>query len=117
MRDLLENPALKSVVSGLRSIPSLPTRYGELTAALRMEDTSLTRIERIISNDVGMATKVLQLANSAFIGVRGQVSSLLQALSLIGTETVRTLVLSVHVFSQLRRELRDRRLPACALGP
>jgi HD-like signal output (HDOD) protein len=101
----------------LRSIPSLPTRYGELTAALRMEDTSLTRIERIISNDVGMATKVLQLANSAFIGVRGQVSSLLQALSLIGTETVRTLVLSVHVFSQLRRELRDRRLPACALGP
>ena len=100
MRDLLENPALKTVVSGLRSIPSLPTLYGELTAALRMEDTSLTRIERIISKDVGMATKVLQLANSAFIGVRGQVSSLLQALSLIGSETVRTLVLSVHVFSQ-----------------
>lgn len=100
MRDLLENPALKTVVSGLRSIPSLPTLYEELTAALRLEDTSLARIERIISKDVGMATKVLQLANSAFIGVRGQVSSLLQALSLIGTETVRTLVLSVHVFSQ-----------------
>jgi len=99
-RDLLENPALKTVVSGLRSIPSLPTLYGELTTALRVEDTSLARIERIISKDVGMATKVLQLANSAFIGVRGQVSSLLQALSLIGTETVRTLVLSVHVFSQ-----------------
>lgn len=47
-----------------------------------------------------MATKVLQLANSAFLGVRGQVSSLLQALSLIGTEMVRTLVLSVHVFAQ-----------------
>jgi len=100
MRDLLENPALKTVVAGLRSIPSLPTLYGELTAALRSEDTPLARIEGIISKDVGMATKVLQLANSAFIGVRGQVSSLLQALSLIGTETVRTLVLSVHVFSQ-----------------
>lgn len=46
-----------------------------------------------------MAAKILQLANSAFIGSRGQVSSLIQAVSLIGTETVRTLVLSVHVFS------------------
>jgi HD-like signal output (HDOD) protein len=48
-----------------------------------------------------MATKVLQLANSAFIGVRGQVSSLLQAVALIGTEAIRTLALSVHVFSRL----------------
>jgi len=47
-----------------------------------------------------MAAKILQLANSAFIGARGRVSNLLQAVSLIGTETVRTLVLSVHVFSQ-----------------
>lgn len=100
MRDLLSNQSLKTIVSRLRSIPSLPTLYEELTAALRLEDTSLARIERIISKDVGMAAKILQLANSAFIGVRGQVSSLLQALSLIGTETVRTLVLSVHVFSQ-----------------
>ena len=63
----------------------------------------------------GMAAKILQLANSAFIGARGRVSSLLQAVSLIGTETVRTLVLSVHVFSQCE-EQRNRPLPAGALG-
>ena len=50
-----------------------------------------------------MAAKILQLANSAFIGARGRVSSLLQAVSLIGTEAVRHLVLSVNVFSQLDR--------------
>jgi HD-like signal output (HDOD) protein/CheY-like chemotaxis protein len=100
MRDLLSNQSLKTVISRLRSIPSLPTLYDELMAALRLEDPSLVQIERIISKDVGMAAKILQLANSAFIGARGRVSSLLQAVSLIGTETVRTLVLSVHVFSQ-----------------
>jgi len=99
MRDLLANQALKTIVSRLRSIPSLPTIYDELTAALRLEDPSLAQIERIISKDVAMAAKILQLANSAFIGASGRVSSLLQAVSLIGTETVRTLVLSVHVFS------------------
>lgn len=100
MRDLLANQALKTVISRLRSIPSLPTLYEELTAALRCEDVSLAKIARIISKDVGMAAKILQLANSAFMGTSGRVSSLSQALTLIGNETVRTLVLSVHVFSQ-----------------
>ncbi len=100
MRDLLSSQSLKTIVSRLRSIPSLPTLYEELTVALRSQDPSLAQIERIISKDVAMAVKILQLANSAFIGASGRVSNLLQALSLIGTETVRTLVLSVHVFSQ-----------------
>jgi putative nucleotidyltransferase with HDIG domain len=100
MRDLLSNQALKTIISRLRSIPSLPTLYEELTGALRSENPSLAQIAKIISRDVGMAAKILQLANSAFVGASGRVSSLVQALSLIGTETVRTLVLSVHVFSQ-----------------
>lgn len=100
MRDLLANQALKTVISRLRSIPSLPALYDELTAALRSEDSSLDKIAQIISKDVGMAAKILQLANSAFLGTSGRVSSLPQALTLIGNETVRTLALSVHVFSQ-----------------
>lgn len=103
MRDLLCNESVKTLVSRLRSIPSLPALYDELSAELRAEDVSLARIASIISRDVGMAAKILQLANSAFIGVRGQVSNVVQAISLIGTETVRTLVLSVHVFSHFDR--------------
>lgn len=103
MRDLLQNESVKTLVSRLRSIPSLPALYDELTVELHCEDVSLTRIAAIISRDVGMAAKILQLANSAFIGVRGHVSNVVQAISLIGTETVRTLVLSVHVFSHFDR--------------
>jgi HD-like signal output (HDOD) protein len=102
-RDLLQNPSLASVVSRLRSIPSLPTLYTELTVALRSEDTSLRQIEQIISKDISMAAKILQLANSAFIGAHSQVSSLREALSLIGAETVRSLTLSIYVFSQFDR--------------
>jgi HD-like signal output (HDOD) protein/CheY-like chemotaxis protein len=99
MRDLLANEALKTIVSRLRSVPSLPIIYDELMTLLRKEDPPISQIARIIAKDVGMAAKILQLANSAFIGARGRVSGLLQAVSMIGTETVRTLVLSVHVFS------------------
>ena len=100
MRDLLSNKALTAVVSRLRSVPSLPTIYNELMDVLRLDDPPLSKIGKVIAKDVGMAAKILQLANSAFIGARGRVSNLVQAISLIGTETVRTLVLSVHVFSR-----------------
>jgi putative nucleotidyltransferase with HDIG domain len=100
MRDLLSNQSVKTVVSRLRSLPSLPALYEEVMAQLRSEDPSFAQIARIISKDVGMATKILQLANSAFMGTSGRVSSLLQSLTLIGLDNVRTLVLSVNVFSQ-----------------
>lgn len=99
-RDLLSNQSVKTVVAGLRSLPSLPALYGEFMAELRGEDPSFQRIAHIISTDVGMATKLLQLANSAFMGTSGRVSSLSQALTLIGLDNVRTLVLSVNVFAQ-----------------
>jgi len=102
-RDLLSNQALASIVSRMRAIPSLPALYNDLTAALRSESASLGQIEQIISKDVGMAAKILQLANSAFIAAHGRVSSLHEALSLIGAETIRSLTLSIHVFSQFDR--------------
>ncbi len=103
MRDHLQNQALASVISRIRSIPSLPSLYNRLTAALEAENTSIAQIEEIISQDVGMAAKILQLANSAFIAAHGRVSSLREAVSLIGAETVRSLTLSIHVFSQFDR--------------
>jgi len=100
MQDMLANDSLRIVISRLRSIPSLPAIYEELITALRTDDPSVTHIERIISKDVSMAAKILQLANSAFIGSCGRVTNLTHAISLIGIETVRLLVLSVHVSSQ-----------------
>jgi HD-like signal output (HDOD) protein len=92
------------LVSGLKSIPSLPGLYHQIMEELRSEDASLERIASIVSNDAGMTAKILQLANSAFMGVRYDISNPTQAVTLIGTEMVRALVLSVHVFSQFEAE-------------
>lgn len=100
MRDRLQNPAIPAVVSGLHSVPSLPALYQEVLAEIQAEDASLNRIATVIAKDAGMTAKILQVANSAFMGIRYNVSSPVQAVSLIGIEMVRSLVLFVHVFSQ-----------------
>ena len=102
MRDLLQSSAVRALVAGLKSIPSPPGLYYEIQAELQSEDTSLRKIAEIVSKDAGMTAKILQLANSAFMGARYNISNTTQAVTLIGTEMVRALVLSVHVFSQFR---------------
>jgi len=102
MRDLLKNSHVRALILGLKSIPSPPALYHELQSELRSEDVSLKKIADMVAKDAGMTAKILQLANSAFMGARFTISNPTQAITLIGTEMVRALVLSVHVFSQFK---------------
>ena len=108
LRDLLEDPVLKEIVSRLESVPSLPTLYIAMTQALQSPNVTVAELGHIIAQDMGMSSKVLQLANSAFFGLCCEVSNPTQALSLIGIDNIRALVLSVHVFSELGAQLNQR---------
>lgn len=100
LRDLLENPAIKEVISGLVSIPSLPAIYEEAMQELRSAEPSVAKLAIIISRDAAMTAKILQVANSALLGVRCHISNAAQAVTLIGLDMIRALVLSAHIFSQ-----------------
>src|SRR4030095_4735515 len=60
-------------------------RLSELTAG----DVSFEDLERIISSDVGLSLKLLRYVNSAFFALPRTVSSVREALSLLGVRTVR----------------------------
>lgn len=99
--DLLHNTTIRAYISRLTSIPSLPALYLELTEALRSGDVSPARVGEIISRDIGMTAKILQLANSAVYGIRVEVTQPEQAVLLLGLDAVQSLVLSLSVFSSL----------------
>jgi HD-like signal output (HDOD) protein len=105
VRSLLDSEELQAVVSSLQALPSLPSLYLEVTRELECNEPSITRIARLISEDMAMTAKMLQLVNSAFFGLRSQVSSPMQAVQLLGLDTLRALVLSTHVFDQFRTEI------------
>jgi len=103
LRDLLDNRVLRQVVSQMIMLPTLPSLYYEILSAMRSPNVSTFRIGQIISRDVGMSAKILQLVNSAFFGLREHVSSPSHAAALVGLEAVKVLVLSIHVFSQFEQ--------------
>jgi HD-like signal output (HDOD) protein/CheY-like chemotaxis protein len=99
LRELLADDALRCMVSNMDSIPSLPSLYVEIMEEIQSPNASIQRVGKIISKDMGMTTKILQLVNSAFFGLRRHVSSPSQAATLLGLDTIRALVLSVHIFT------------------
>ncbi len=105
IRDSINNPAMEALVNGLGNLPSLPQTYRELISALQDDSTTVKQIGQIISKDIGMSTKILQMVNSAFFGLPNKVASPEHAASLLGTETISNLALSAGVFTQLDEKL------------
>jgi len=95
---LVHDERLRGLVSQLESLPCLAALHRDLVKELQDEDASVQKVARIIAQDVGMGAKVLQLVNSSFFGVRQRVTSIPQAVALLGLETIRGLVLLIRVF-------------------
>lgn len=102
LRLLLSNSDLRDKISQVQSLPSIPAVYAELVQVLRSDDASPQAVGAIMARDMGMTAKVLQLVNSAFFGVRREITSPLEAVVYLGMETVQSLVFTVSAFSQFR---------------
>jgi len=100
VKNLLEDAALKQVIEGMQTLPSLPTLYKKLTDELHSDDASVDRVAAIVSQDISMSAKILQVVNSPFYGLRTQVTNPTQAVALLGLNSIKSLVLSTKVFAQ-----------------
>jgi HD-like signal output (HDOD) protein len=85
----------------MASLPSIPRRYAALSAALDRLDAPIREVASVVEKDVAMAAKVLQLVNSSFFGLPHRVANIENAVSYLGTNTLRNLLLSVEVFETL----------------
>lgn len=100
LHQYIRKPELQQLVTQMDSLPSLPELYEKIIEELQSSDPSIKKVGQIIGQDVGMSVKILQLVNSAFFGLPRHIASPEQAVHLLGLETIKSLVLSVHIFSQ-----------------
>jgi HD-like signal output (HDOD) protein len=96
----VQNDTIKRLVAQMDHLPSIPSLYVEIVEALQDPEISVDIIGGIVEQDIAMTAQILKLVNSAFFGLRRQVSSPAEAANYLGLDTLRSLVLSVNAFSQ-----------------
>ncbi len=88
----------------LADLPPLPAVVARIMETVNNPDSSAEELNRLISMDQGLASKVLRIVNSAYYGFPKRISTLTQAVVILGFNTVRNLVLGVSAFGLLSQK-------------
>ncbi len=89
----------RDYVLSLGQLPSPPQVYQELNQVLGSERSNASHIGAVIGKDPALAAKVLKVVNSAYFRLDRQISSIREAVTLLGIRMLRTLSLSGHLVS------------------
>ncbi|MES2026818.1 MAG: HDOD domain-containing protein [Pseudomonadota bacterium] len=80
------------VISQIRDLPALPAIVQDLMRNVGPDDVDLNVITRKVSLDQALTAKTLQFANSSFYALQSKVTTIQQAITLIGVDSVRHVV-------------------------
>lgn len=86
-------------------LPTLPSYVFELNTLLSSASVDLKRVGKVIRNDPSLSAQVLRLCNSALFSLRRRVLSIEEAAILMGSERLRTLVLTCSIMEFTSRQL------------
>lgn len=100
LKQLLAQDSLRKVVGRIGQLPAMPKTYGRLQAALAQPNVTAAAVADIVTSDPAIASKVLQITNSAFFRLRKPMVRIKDAVTYLGFATIRNLVLSAEIFAE-----------------
>lgn len=83
----------ESIVKACRNLPTIPAIALEVLRLSRDENADLRQIANVIARDVALSSRLLKVVNSSFYGLRRKVSTISQAVVMLGLASVKTLAL------------------------
>ena len=108
VRDTLKNRKLLETVNEIHRLPTLPRIYQEFLEAL-FEDRSASEIARIVDRDVSIATRLIQVANSAYYG-SVCLCSVEGAVVRLGLNAVKDMVLTLSLVREMEWTAKQLRM-------
>ena len=87
----------KHVVDIAANVPPFPKAARRVLAMLRDPGVELVRVAEVVALDQALTGRVLRLANSAYFGLPRRISSITEAIVLLGFVNVRNVLISASV--------------------
>lgn len=111
MNQAVKNPDIKSILKGI-TIPSPPQIIVDLQLEMSNSNPDINEMANLISNDAGLAGAVLKTINSPFYGGGGKVSSISNAVMMLGMNTIVDIVNTLCLRNSIKEEEMSENLYA-----
>ena len=99
---MMDNPLLAKIETS-KSLPTLPHILLQLIDICNREDKGIRDLIKIINQDPSISERLLRLVNSAYYSLKQKITSIDQALVLLGTEAVKNIAISSSVYQVFHR--------------
>lgn len=94
---------IKKKIEKITELPTLPIIITELIGLLDNPKSTPKDINELIKNDQSLTSKTLRLVNSSYYGFPRSISTVTEAVVILGFDTVRNLALSVGIMKILKK--------------
>ncbi|WDP86507.1 MAG: HDOD domain-containing protein [Desulfobacter sp.] len=105
MKDRLTLPPESDIKKVLRldqkKLPSFPQVATKLLEASKDETISLESVSKILETDPGISARVLEIVNSAMYGLARKITTLSEAVVLLGLDEIKKLALGMTIFENM----------------
>ncbi|MBS4059473.1 MAG: HDOD domain-containing protein [Bacteroidetes bacterium] len=92
-------------IQKIDTLPTIPKTFRKMLSILENSKASLSEIGSYVSNDPVLTSRVLKIVNSAVYGFPGRISSINQAMLLLGLNVVRGLLLGISVYEAMEKTM------------
>jgi putative nucleotidyltransferase with HDIG domain len=93
------------IMAQVRSFPGMPATSTKLLKMLKDPDSSAAQIEDVLKYDPGLTANILKLTNSAYFGIPTKVSSVKQAVVLLGWKRLLQLVMTMCMSTVMKKSV------------
>ena len=111
----MDEEKLSHIMTQVKSFPGMPATAARLMPLLQNPDASASKIEDILKYDPGLTANILKLTNSAYFGLPSRVSSVRQAIMLLGWKRLLQLVMTMCMSALMKKPVPGYDLPRGAL--
>ena len=94
--------ALRQRLKGMKSLPTLPPIVSRLNELVEDEEVTAEELGKIIEKDQVLTSKLLKMVNSSFFGFPQRISTVANAIVLLGFNVIKTLVVTSSIFEVMQ---------------
>ncbi|UCD82310.1 MAG: HDOD domain-containing protein [Desulfobacterales bacterium] len=105
----MSRPDPEQIIAKIDDLPTLPRTVLKITELVNDPKSSAKDLSRIITDDQVLTARLLKLVNSSFYGFPQRISTVTNAIVLLGFDAIRSLLLTTSVFDLFAGRTKKRR--------